>query len=158
MSHMREKIPGLPRSLCNQKLHRPGNARLCHGIVVVVKYQFFGVCYQSSSHTDQLQNQCCKYTMASLVQTHLGSHNERSFFFPVAILEGTFQYFEVNRDQFFHVIEYLPLTDMTKCSYCSVLHICPPFCNFSTSRKHMGAYTHELTFISRIRPHLSVHI
>ena len=89
--------------------------RLCHGIVGVMNYQFFGVYCQSTGHTDQLQNQYTKYTMASLVQTHLGSHNERSFFFPVAILEGTFQYFEVNRDHPFHVVEYLPLTDMTKC-------------------------------------------
>ena len=48
--------------------------------------------------------------MASLVQTHLGSHNEK----PVAILEGTFQYFEVNHDHPFHVVETLPLTNMTK--------------------------------------------
>jgi len=38
------------------------------------------------------------------------------FFFPVAIVEGTFQYFEVNPDHPFHVVEYFPLTDMTKWS------------------------------------------
>jgi len=47
MSHMREKIPGPPRSLCNQKWHGPWNKAIYVCVCVYMCVCMLCVCYVS---------------------------------------------------------------------------------------------------------------